>query len=59
MGEEISRDPHFQDLSYKIETNAHGQIVMSPTPQRHGNFQHRVGRLFDSRAVLSRPPSGR
>jgi len=43
----ICRDPRFHDLPYKVETNARGQIVMSPTTQYHGNLQHRIGRLID------------
>jgi len=44
--EEICEDPRFQDLAYKIETNARGQIVMSPTTQYHGALQSEIaGRL--------------
>jgi len=46
--EEICRDPRFQDLPYKIETNARGQIVMSPTHQYHGALQFKIGRLLDA-----------
>ena len=41
--EAICHDPRFRDLPYKIETNARGQIIMSPTYQRHGALQYRVG----------------
>ena len=47
--EEICHDPRFQDLPYKIETNARGQIVMSPTYQYHGALQYKIGRLLDDR----------
>jgi Uma2 family endonuclease len=47
--EEICRDPRFQDLPYKIETNARGQIVMSPTHQYHGALQFKIGRLLDAK----------
>jgi Uma2 family endonuclease len=47
--EEICRDPRFQDLPYKIETNARGQIIMSPTYQYHGAFQYKIGSLLDDR----------
>ncbi len=36
--EQICNDPSLQDLPYKIETNARGQIVMSPTHQYHGKL---------------------
>lgn len=41
--EEICHDPRFRDLPYKIETNARGQIVMSPTHQYHGALQNKIG----------------
>lgn len=47
--EEICRDPRFRDLPYKIETNARGQIVMSPTHQYHGALQFKIGRLLDAK----------
>ena len=39
---EICHDPRFRDLPYKIETNARGQIIMSPTYQRHGALQTEI-----------------
>lgn len=47
--EEICRDPRFRDLPYKIETNARGQVVMSPTHQYHGALQFKIGRLLDTK----------
>jgi len=47
--EEICHDPRFRDLPYKIETNARGQIIMSPTYQYHGAFQYKIGNLLDDR----------
>lgn len=47
--EEICRDPRFQDLPYKIETTARGQIVMSPTHQYHGALQFKIGHLLNAR----------
>jgi len=44
--EEICEDPRFRDLSYKIETNARGQIVMSPTTQYHGALQSEIAGML-------------
>lgn len=44
--EEICKDPRFRDLSYKIETNARGQIVMSPTTQYHGALQSEIAGIL-------------
>jgi Uma2 family endonuclease len=35
----ICRDPTLQNLPYKIETNAKGQVVMSPASNEHGIYQ--------------------
>jgi Uma2 family endonuclease len=42
--QEIVRDPALQDLPYKVETNARGQIVLSPRKNRHSKLQ---AALFD------------
>ena len=44
--EALCADPALRDLPYKIETNGYGQIVMSPTSQRHNTYQNRILRLF-------------
>jgi len=44
--EEICEDPRFHDLPYKIETNARGQIVMSPTTQYHGAPQSEIAGML-------------
>ncbi|MFB6099314.1 MAG: Uma2 family endonuclease [Salinibacter sp.] len=44
--EEICQDPRFRDLPYKIETNARGQIIMSPTYQYHGAAQAEIAGLI-------------
>lgn len=36
------RDPSLRDLPYKIETNEHGQLVMSPQKPGHGLLQGRI-----------------
>ena len=48
--EELCTNPQFallDDLPFKIETNEWGQIVMSPTYQRHGRLQYQIARLLD------------
>jgi Uma2 family endonuclease len=44
---QIAADPRFRDLPYQIETNARGQIIMSPTTQNHGALQMAIGRRMD------------
>jgi Uma2 family endonuclease len=46
---QIAADPRFRDLPYQIETNARGQIIMSPTPLRHGAFQSQISILLARR----------
>lgn len=41
------RDPSLRDLPYKIETNEHGQLVMSPQKPRHGRMQLRIGSMLE------------
>ena len=41
--EEVCADPNLDNLPYKIETNEWGQIVMSPTRLRHGQFRFKIG----------------
>jgi Uma2 family endonuclease len=40
------QDPRLQDLPYKIETNAHGQLVLSPHKPQHSFLQSRLLRLL-------------
>ncbi len=47
--EEVCADPNLEDLPYKIETNEWGQIVMSPTRLRHGQFQFKIGEKLSKR----------
>jgi len=44
---ELCNDPSLQDLPYKIETNARGQIVMSPIYAWHGRFAFQIARLLE------------
>lgn len=45
---DILADPSLSDLPYKIETNEHGQIVMSPASNEHGYYQIEIGALLKS-----------
>ncbi len=44
--QEIVRDPVLQDLPYKIETNARGQLVLSPHKNRHSRLQEAIQDLL-------------
>lgn len=44
---DVLKDRSLQDLPYKIELNAGGQIVMSPATNRHGMFQSRISALLN------------
>lgn len=44
--QEIIESPLLRDLPFKLETNAYGQIVMSPASNRHGLLQMKIGRLL-------------
>lgn len=54
---DVLNDKSLQDLPYKVELNARGQIVMSPATNRHGMFQSRISTLLNrtmkSGAVIS------
>ena len=43
----VLNDPQLQELPYKIETNEHGQIVLSPHKPRHGVLQGTLIRFLD------------
>jgi len=43
----VLNDPQLRDLPYKVETNEHGQIVLSPHKPRHGVRQAQIVRLLD------------
>lgn len=43
----LSRDPVLAALDYRIETDRHGQIIMSPLPApSHGSKQSEIARLL-------------
>lgn len=58
--EDIIADRSLRDLPYKIETNRHHQIVMSPASTWHGNYEHEIGvllrDLMDSGKVINEAP---
>lgn len=43
-------DPQLQGLPYKIETNEHGQLLLSPHKPHHSLQQGRLVSLFDQHA---------
>ena len=44
--EDIIADRSLRDLPYKIETNRHNKILMSPASVWHGNYEHEIGLLL-------------
>jgi Uma2 family endonuclease len=46
MWHRVLRDPQLQELPFKIETNEHGQLVLSPHKPLHGHFQMCIGELL-------------
>jgi hypothetical protein len=54
---EIVNDPLLNDLPYKVETNARGQILLSPHSAHHSDQQGRIIALLGQHAPsgLARP----
>ncbi len=50
LWERIVDDPSLRDLPYKVETNAQGQIILSPPKNKHSFLQLRIGRLLEDLA---------
>jgi Uma2 family endonuclease len=48
--QEIARDPVLRDLSYKVETNAQGQLIVSPHQNSHSFLQASVRDLLQEQA---------
>lgn len=46
----ITSDPTLDGLPYKVETNAQGQIILSPHKNRHSNLQSALFRLLQQHA---------
>ncbi|HEV2130876.1 MAG TPA: Uma2 family endonuclease [Longimicrobiaceae bacterium] len=51
-------DPSLRDLPYKVETNEHGQLVLSPHKPRHSLQQARVAALLRELAPAAGLPPG-
>ena len=47
---EIAADPALKDLPYKVETNAQGQIILSPHTNRHSDLQTALFQLLQQHA---------
>jgi Uma2 family endonuclease len=45
--EEIIADRSLRDLPFKIETNRHHKIIMSPASAWHGNYEYKIGRILE------------
>lgn len=46
--EKVLADPFYNTLEHRIETDAFGQIIMSPPPNfDHGSRQYRIGSLIE------------
>lgn len=48
--QEIVADPALRELPYKVETNARGQLVLSPHKNQHSVDQKRIQDLLDEHA---------
>ena len=46
--QQVCEDKNLADLPYKIELNRQGQIIMSPTRNKHGLYQGRIAYLLQS-----------
>ncbi|MGK0190644.1 MAG: Uma2 family endonuclease [Verrucomicrobiales bacterium] len=53
--QEVCEDPQLRDLSYKVELNRFGQIVMSPASNEHGYFQTRIGWILMDKIATGKP----
>lgn len=52
------QDPQLRDLPFKVETNEHGQLVLSPHKPRHSFRQSRIVRLLLEHAREADLPAG-
>jgi len=53
---EIVNDPRLRELPYKVETNAQGQILLSPHTNRHSFYQDELQQLLRQHAPLGSTP---
>ena len=44
--QEVCEHPSLRNLPFKIETDEHGDLIMSPAKIRHGFLQGRIGALL-------------
>jgi Uma2 family endonuclease len=51
-------DPSLRDLPYKVETNEHGQLVLTPHKPRHSLQQGRIAALVRELAPAAGLPAG-
>ena len=51
-------DPQLRDLPYKVETNEHEQLVLSPYKLRHTIYQSRIANLLLESRQASKLPEG-
>lgn len=54
--DEVCHDPSLRDLPYKVETNAKGQIILSPHKARHSDPQEKIQNLLRTHAPDGRQP---
>lgn len=52
--EEICAEPLFQDAPYQFETNAKGELILSPASNRHGFLQVLIADLLREHAPAGR-----
>jgi len=53
---DIVSDPLLRELPYKVETNAQGQILLSPHTARHSELQEQIQDLLRQHAPPGRQP---
>lgn len=46
--DQICEDPRFEDMPYRVETDADGNIIMSPHKIIHSSRQHKIQRLLET-----------
>ena len=51
LWEAILEDPRFRDLPYKVETNARGQVILSPRRFKHSRQQRAIMLLLEDQAA--------
>ena len=44
---DVLQDQSLQDLSYKIELNQWGQVVMTPASNQHGIYQYEIAKTIE------------